>query len=312
MEPKIVTIVGGTGFVGRYVVRRLARAGYMIRVISRNPQGALHLKTAGNVGQIVLMAGDLSQPESLAGKLDHSYAVINLAGVLYESGRQTFTALHAQGPEQLAKMAKAVKAERFIHMSALGVDKTMGASYARTKLLGEKAVTAAFPDAVILRPSIIFGPEDNFYNQFARMAALLPALPLIGGGKTRFQPVYVDDVAKAIEACLARNDVRGHIYELGGPQIYTFKQILRYILYTTGKRRALIPLPFPLASLAGMFSELMPRPLLTRDQVTLLKSDNVVSPNARTFVNLGIQPVAVDMVVPNYLSRFQSHFKAAA
>lgn len=311
MKQKIITIVGGTGFLGRYIVRRLAKAGYTLRIVTRHPELALHLKTAGDVGQIVLMSGNLAKPESLVGKLDHSYAVINLVGVLYESGSQKFITLHARGAEKLAQMAKAAKVERFIHISALGVDKAIESHYARSKVLGEKTVLAGFPEATILRPGIIFGAEDNFFNQFARLASLLPALPVIGGGNTRFQPVYVDDVARAVEICLSRGDVKGHIYELGGLQTYTFRELLQYVLDITEKKCSLLGVPFGLASLIGAVSELLPKPMLTRDQVTLLKYDNVVSPNARTFANLGIAPLSLDMVVPEYLARFHRQQAAA-
>jgi uncharacterized protein YbjT (DUF2867 family) len=309
---RIITIVGGTGFLGRYVVWQLARAGYTLRVISRTPDSALPLKTSGDVGQIVLMGGNLAEPESFAGKLDNSYAVINLVGILFESGSQKFTKLHAQGAEALAKMSKAAGVQRFIHVSALGVDKASGSSYARTKALGERAVLAAFPEAIILRPSVIFGPEDNFFNQFATMASLFPALPLIGGGRTRFQPVYAGDVAKAVEVCLTRPDVKGHIYELGGPKVYSFKEILEFILFTIGKQRRFMPIPSGIASIMGGVSEFLPRPPLTRDQVKLLKYDNIVSPNARTFAQLGITPTAVESIVPDYLARFHKSNPIAA
>lgn len=311
MEQKVITVVGGTGFVGRYVIRQLAKAGYRLRVISRNPDAALSLRTAGDVGQIALMPGNLSDPTSLEGKLRGSYAVVNLVGILFESGRQNFTHLHAQGAEALAKRAKAEGVSRFIHVSALGVDKAGGSQYARSKVLGEKAVLAAFPEASILRPSVIFGPEDNFFNQFADMSRLFPALPLIGGGNTRFQPVYVGDVAKAVEACLTRPDATGQTFELGGPHTFTFKEILQYILQQVGRQRRLVNIPFPIAGIVGKVSEICPRPPLTRDQVTLLKSDNVVSPNAKTFAQLGIKPTAVDIIVPEYLTRYRRSARAA-
>lgn len=312
MDSKIITIIGGTGFLGRYVVRRLAKAGYRLRIISRNPDAALHLKTAGDVGQVALIPGSLALPESILPALDQCYAVINLAGILAESGAQKFLAVHARGPERLAQMAKSAGVERFVHVSALGVDKATGSYYARSKVLGEKAVLAAFPDAVVLRPSVIFGAEDNFINQFARMAALAPALPLIGGGATQFQPVYVDDVAKAIEACLLLPDFKNHTFELGGPETFSFKQILEYILRQTGRDKPLVNIPFGMASLIGTFGEIMPRPPLTRDQVRLLKFDNVVSPNAKTFANLGIKPHSMDAVVPAILSRFRKPNTVAA
>ncbi len=312
MDAKIITIIGGTGFLGRYVVRRLARAGYVLRVIARRPDAALYLKTAGDVGQVVLTYGDLTAPETLSGKLDNSYAVINLAGIMFESGRQKFTAVHNEGIDKLAQMAKAARVPRFIHLSALGIDKTMGSRYARSKVLGENAVLGTLPDATILRPSVMFGPEDNFFNQFARLAALSPALPLIGGGHTRFQPVYVDDVAKAVEVALQRADSKGHIYELGGPRTYSFKQLLEYILRITGAHCRLMSLPFGMASFIGALGEFLPRPPLTRDQVILLRHDNVVTPNARTFANLGIQPLPLEDIVPQYLSRFYKDIPLAA
>jgi uncharacterized protein YbjT (DUF2867 family) len=321
MDQKIVTIVGGTGFLGRYVVKHLAAAGYTIRVIARHPDAGLHLKTSGGPGQIVLESGNLAYPESLQGKLDYSYAVINLVGILFEAksalqliagffnldftkGRkQNFIRLHAQGAEKLAQMARDVGAQRFIHVSALAVDKAQGSHYARSKLLGEKAVLAAFPEATILRPSVLFGAEDNFFNQFARLASFLPVMPVIGG-HTRFQPVYAGDVAAAIEVCLAQPETEGKIFELGGPQVYTMREIIEYTLRAAHKKRPLINIPFPLATLKAAFLELLPRPLLTRDQVRLLKTDNVVSAHALTFANLGIAPTAVEMIVPEYLARF--------
>ncbi|MDE3015729.1 MAG: complex I NDUFA9 subunit family protein [Pseudomonadota bacterium] len=310
MENLIITIVGGTGFLGRYVVRDLARAGYRLRVIARHPDAALFLKTACSPGRIVLERGDIVRPESLAHKIGGSWAVVNLAGILHESGRQTFSAVHARGPEKLAEMARAAGVSRFIHVSALGVGESQGSTYARSKLLGEKAVLAAFPSATILRPSIIFGTEDNFFNRFAQMARFSPVLPLIGGGRTRLQPVYAGDAAKAVLACLARADGAGCIYELGGPQIYTFRELMEYILHVTGRRRALVSVPFSVASCKAAFLELLPRPPLTRDQVRLLRADNVVALSALTFADLGISPTAMEMIVPEYLSRF--HRKMAA
>lgn len=320
MEQKVVTVVGGTGFLGRYIVKLLAQHGYTVRVICRHPRAAQHLKPAGSVGQIVLMAGDIAKPHTLDGKLEDSFAVINLTGILFESGKsQTFTSVHAHGAEKLAQMAKSARVRRYVHVSALGVDKARGSEYARSKLLGEKAVLTAFPEASILRPSVVFGPEDNFYNQFAAIASLAPALPLISGGRTRFQPVYVNDVAKAVLACLTREDTLGQIYELGGPNTYSFKDILRYILAVTGKKRVLVPLPTSLASGIGFVSEMLAKapllkvafraPLLTRDQVRLLQSDNVVGPGTKTFVHLGLTPTAVEMVVPTYLQRFRRHVR---
>jgi len=305
MSQKVITILGGTGFIGRYVVKRLAAAGYAVRVISRHPNAGLHLKTAGAVGQVVLMSGNLARPEALASKIAGSYAVINLVGVMFESGKQNFTQIHARGAEKLAQIAAAEDVKYFIHVSALGVDKATGSHYARTKLLGEKAVLAAFPEATILRPSVIFGPEDHFFNQFAAMASLLPALPLIGGGRTRFQPVYAGDVARAIEMCLLRPETRGKTFELGGPHSFSFQEMLLYVQRQLGRKRRMVSIPFGLAPLMASVLQFLPYPLrLTPDQVKLLKTDNVVSPGALTLANLGIHSTAVEMIVPGYLARF--------
>lgn len=306
MTQKLVTIVGGGGFVGRYVVRALAREGYRLRVIVRNPEGAASLRTAGDVGQIWLENGNLARPETLNGKIEDSFAVINLVGILFESGRQNFTSLHAQGAEKLAQMAKAAGVERFVHMSSLGVEKASGSDYARSKILGERAVRAAFPQASILRPSVIFGPEDNFFNQFACMATLSPVMPLIGGGKTKFQPVYVGDVAQAVAACLSRDDAPGQVFELGGPQTYSFREIIEFIMKTTDHKRKTLALPFALASTMAPLAQFLPPPFkFTGDQVKLLKYNNLVSRDYKTFADLGINPAAVEMVVPEYLQRFR-------
>lgn len=306
MKQQVVTIVGGTGFVGRYIVKLLAARGYTVQIISRFPDKALSLKTAGDVGQIVLTYGNLAHPETLVGKLAGSYAVVNLVGLMHESGKgQNFHKLHAQGAEKLAKMARASGVQRFIHVSALGVDKARGSVYARTKLLGEKAVYTAFPEATILRPSVIFGPEDNFFNRFARLACLLHALPLIGSGRTRFQPVYVGDVARAVQACLVRPETMGATYELGGPQVYTFRQLMQFMLKTINRQALLIPVPFALASLKALFLERLPAPLLTRDQVKLLKSDNVVTLGVHNFSSLGIHPTSLEIIVPEYLAPYR-------
>ena len=304
MHNKLITIVGGTGFVGRYVVKLLASRGYTIRVIARDPEAALHLKTAGEVGQIVLVPGNLSKPESLQGKLDNSWAVVNLVGILFETSRQNFSTLHAQGAEKLAQLSKAAGVERFIHMSSISVDKAVNSKYARTKALGEKAVKAAFPEATILRPSVVFGPEDQFFNTFAAMARFAPMLPLIGGGKTKFQPVYVCDVARAVLAVLEQNDSKASIYELGGPEIYTFEELLEFICKTTRRSPYLLNVPFGVAGAVSRVTQLLPHPPITYDQVSMLKHDNVVNSGVKTFADLGIQPDAVEAIVPEYLQRF--------
>lgn len=307
MSAKRVTVVGGTGFLGQYVVRNLANAGYLVTVISRYPTQAEELKVCGDVGQVTLVAGDIRNVAAFTNILEQSWAVVNLVGVLYESGKQNFNNLHAEGAGNLAKAASKAGVERFIQISALGVDEASNSKYANTKHDGEKAVLKHFPDATILRPSVLFGEEDNFFNQFARMACWSPALPLIGGGKTRFQPVYVGDVAEAVCVALEHNNTQGRIYELGGPRVYSFKQILHYICNVTGKKRWYVPLPFWAAKLKATFLQMLPNPLLTRDQVRLLKTDNVVHDSAKNFEHLGIVPRGIDEVVPSYLARFAKH-----
>lgn len=301
---RIITIFGATGFVGQYIVRELARAGYRLRIITRDTQHAAPLKTQGEVGQIAIAHGDITDPESYRAELDGAYAVINLVGILAESGRQTFPAIHAQAPEKLAQCASEAGVERMLHMSALGVDKAKTSKYAKTKLMGEKAVKAAFPEATIFRPSVIFGPEDHFYNQFASMSRFSPMLPLIGGGHTKFQPVYVGDVADAFLTALKRSDTSSHIYELGGPEVMSFRQVLDSIRRYTNRKPCLVRIPSAMASLGATFTQLLPRPPLTRDQVELLKYDNVVSDQSKGFAELGIHPKHPDDIVPDYLARF--------
>lgn len=313
MHGRIITIVGGTGFLGQYVVRELAKAGYRLRIISRDPQGAMLLKTAGDLGQITLTYGDLRKPETIAPQLAGSFAVINLSGILFEKWGQKFTQLHALGPEKLAQAAYAQGVERFIHISALGVDKATDSLYARSKLQGERAVQAAFPRATILRPSVVFGPEDNFLNLFARMMMIAPVLPLlIGGGHTKFQPVFAGDVARAVASALEKDEALGVVYELGGPEVFSFRQILEYIRTQTGRATRLVSLPFGAASFFAAFAELSPfRPLLTRDQVKLLQYDNVVSTRQSGLYDLGVAPTALEVIAPDYLARYRKGGKFA-
>ncbi len=307
MAEKIITIIGGTGFVGRQLVKVLAGAGYRLRIVCRHPNTpeAVELKTAGNLGQIAVGYGDITRPETLSIYLDDAHTVINLTGILYQKGTQRFNAVHAKGAEQLAQMAAKSNVRTLIHLSALGVDKATTSTYARTKILGERAVKAAFPDVIILRPSVIFGAQDNFYNQFAAMASISPALPLIGGGQTKFQPVYVGDVAHAILYCMEHPETAGNIYELGGPSIYSFEEIMAYILKITGQKACLCNIPTSLASAGAMFAEWLPTPPLTRDQVRLLQYDNVVSPTSPGLEDLKIKPTAVEAIVPEYLHRYR-------
>ncbi len=307
---RLVTVFGGSGFLGRHVVRALAKRGWRVRPAVRRPDLAGHLQPMGGVGQIMPVQANLRYPDSVMRAVEGADAVVNLVGILYETGRQGFDAVQSDGARAVAKAAARAGASMLVQMSAIGADRESPAAYARTKAAGEAAVLSEFPGAVILRPSVIFGPEDDFFNQFASLARILPALPLIGGGGTRFQPVFVGDVAEAVAAALDGRAKPGVVYELGGPAVKSFREILEYILKETGRSRPLVPLPFPLAELQGRILQMLPmKPLLTRDQVLLLKTDNVVSEAAnaegRTLAGLGVTPESIEAVVPSYLYRFR-------
>jgi len=289
------------------VVRRLAARGLRIRVASRNwrVHGRV-LQPMGEVGQIVGGPVDLSDESALAALLAGSDAVVNLIGILYETRRQRFAEVQGELPGRIARAAVAAGIARMVQISAIGADPGSSSAYARSKAQGEENARAALAAVVIMRPSIVVGPEDGFFNRFAAMARLLPALPLIGGGETRFQPVWVGDVADAIVAALEREDARGQTYELGGPKVYSFAELMRYMLQVVGRRRLLVPLSFELAMLQARVLELLPTPPLTRDQVELLKTDNVVGADARTLADLGITPTPIELVVPDYLARYRA------
>nr|WP_298683173.1 complex I NDUFA9 subunit family protein [uncultured Dongia sp.] len=305
MARGLVTVFGGSGFIGRYVVQRLARAGWQVRVAVRRPDEALFLKTAGDVGQVTPVAANIRDDRSVAAAVAGADAVVNLVGILYQSGRQKFDDVQAKGAGRVAAAAKAAGATRFIQISAIGADAGSASAYAKSKAGGEQAVKAAFPGATILRPSIVFGPEDAFFNRFAGLAMLSPALPLIGGGHTKFQPVYVADIAAAVEKSLADATTAGKTYELGGPRSYSFRELMTLLLKEIGRCRLLVPLPFALATLQGAILQLLPMPLLTVDQVRLLKNDNVVGANALGFKELCITPTSVEAVVPTYLDKYR-------
>lgn len=304
----LVTIFGASGFLGRHVVRALARDGYRIRAAVRRPDLAFHLQPLGRVGQIHAVQANIRHPASVEAAVHDSAVVINLVGILFERGRQRFTAVHAGGAEVVARAAAAHGA-RLVHVSAIGADENATARYARTKGLGEQAALAAVPEAVIFRPSIIFGPDDVFFNKFAGMARMSPFLPLVGGGRTRFQPVFGGDVGEAVAKAVAGEAKPGTIYELGGPEVYTFKDLMRFVLATIDRRRLLLPIPFWVAKLIGQLLQFLPAPLLTPDQVELLKHDNVVSESAlaeeRTLKGLGIEPRSIEAIVPSYLWRYR-------
>jgi uncharacterized protein YbjT (DUF2867 family) len=305
---RLVTVFGGSGFLGRHLVRALAKRHYRIRVAVRRPDLAGHLQPLGRVGQIHAVQANLRYRDSVAAAVRNADVVVNLVAILFERGRQTFEAVHVAGADAVARAAAATGA-RMIHVSAIGADPASPAAYGRTKALGEQAVLGAVPSATIFRPSIMFGPEDDFFNRFAAMARLSPVLPLVGGGPTRFQPVFVGDVAAAIVKATDGEARAGAIYELGGPQVMTFRELMEFVLATIERRRLLLPLPFALARLQAAFLQFLPKPPLTPDQVNLLRRDNVVSPEAtregRTLEGLGIEPATIAAIVPNYLWRFR-------
>lgn len=304
MRGRVVSIFGGSGFIGRQLVRRLAERGATVRVATRNPETAVHLRPMGHPGQIVLARVDLEDDKAIAGFLQGSDDAVNLIAVLHEARSGDFERLHARLPGRIGAAAAAVGVRRLAHVSALGADAGSPSAYARTKAAGEVALRASFPAAVILRPSIVFGPGDGFFERFAKLSLLAPALPLIGGGRTRFQPVHVGDVAAALVAVLERAEVAGRTFELAGPKIYSFADLLRYLLHVLGRRRLLVPVPFGLAALQARVLELLPAPLLTRDQVELLKRDNIASPGTAGLADLGIAATPLEAVVPAYVRLF--------
>ena len=304
----LVTVYGGSGFLGRHVVRALAKRHYRIRVAVRRPELAGHLQPLGRVGQIHAVQANLRHAASVEAAARDAQVLVNLVGILFERGRQSFQAVHAYGAEQIALAASAHGA-RLVHVSAIGADPNSPSAYARTKADAERLVLAAQPSASIMRPSILFGPEDDFFNRFAALARLSPALPLVGGGLTRFQPAFVGDVARAIADAVDGGARPGTIYELGGPDVRTFKELMQFVLRTIKRKRLLVPLPFFLAKMQAAVLQYFPTPPLTPDQVELLRADNVVSDAAkvelRTLQGLGIEPETIEAIVPSYLWRFR-------
>jgi len=300
----LVTVFGGGGFIGRHIVQRLAAAGHSIRIAGRDTERAARLCTMGGVGQITPVAASVTDEASSARAVAGADIVMNLVGILFESRAGDFQRIQAEGAGRVARLAAAAGAKQFLHLSAIGADSGSPSLYAQTKAAGEAAVLAAFPSAIILRPSVVFGPDDQFFNRFAGLAAMLPFMPVVAG-ETRFQPVYVGDVADAAMAALADPASAGKTFELGGPRVMSMRQVLRYILDVTGRRRPMIALPEGFVRLQARLGELLPTPPLTRDQLILLGKDNVVSPNALGFQALGIEPKAVEAIVPTYLARFR-------
>lgn len=315
---RLVTVFGGSGFVGRHVVRALARRGWRIRAASRRPDLAFHLQPLGRVGQIHAVQANVRYPESIAHALRDTQAAINLVGILQPSGAQQFEAIHHIGAENVAKAAKEAGLDVLVQMSAIGASPSAPSLYAQTKAFGEAAVRQHLPDAIIMRPSIVFGPEDQFFNRFAAMARFMPVLPLIGGGETKFQPVFAGDVAEAIARACEGKAAPGTIYELGGPEIVTLRQVIAFVLAVTGRRRRLVPLSFASANRVAWITGIMRKLTLglfpemfsiTADQVTLLRDDNIVPALAesedRTLQGLGIAPQPFQSLVPSYLYRYR-------
>ncbi len=302
---KVATVFGGSGFIGRYVVQRLAARGFTVRVAGRNPQSAMFLRPLGRVGQIVPLYAPLSSEADIARAVAEADWVINLVGILAENRRGDFERIQAEGAGRIARLAAAAGVARFAQISAIGADANSRSRYATSKAGGEKAVREAFATAAILRPSIIFGPEDNFFNQFGKMAMISPVLPVIEG-TTRFQPVYVGDVADAIIASLELPDDQGRIFELGGPDVMSFREILEYILRETRRDRLLLPVPRWLAGIQASVLQNLPGKLLTRDQLDLLRRDNVASATMPGLTALGVTPTPLGLIVPNYLSRYRA------
>ena len=311
MKSGLVTVFGGSGFLGKHVVRALVAKGYRVRVPMRRPHIGMDLRVIGNVGQVQLMQSNLRYEKSVQRAVEGSDAVINLVAILHEVGQQSFESVHVRGVETLAKAVAAESITNFVHVSAIGADKDSKSDYARTKGEGEDIVREHVPTVDILRPSILFGNEDSFFNRFASMAQLSPVLPLIGGGQTKFQPAYVADVADAI-ARRVEAGASAQTYELGGPRAYTFKELLELMLDVIAKKRLLVPVPWFAANMMGFGGEVVGalpffEPFLTRDQVKNLKNDNVVSEGAQGFEELGITPDTVEAIIPSYLMKYRKY-----
>lgn len=293
-----VTVFGGSGFLGRRIAGRLAAGGAAVRVAVRNPDAAP--APEGGAGRIVPVRADVRDEDSVTRAVEGSGAVVNAVGLYVERGEATFDAVHVLGARHVARQSARAGIARLVHVSGIGAEPNSESSYVRARAAGETAVREAFPGATILRPSVLFGPEDAFFNTLAALARVAPALPLFGGGMARLQPVYVDDVAEAAARVLARPSARGQTYELGGPRVYTYKALMRLLLEEIGRKRILVPVPYGLGEVLAVLAGILPNPPLTRDQVILMKTDNVVGANVPALADLGIEPTAVETVLPTY------------
>jgi len=328
MANRLAVVFGGSGFIGRHVVQRLAAQGWRVRVACQDTEAAAFLKPLGDVGQVVPFYANVLKDDSVANVLTGAELVVNCVGILYERGKKSFQAIHVEAAGRIAAAAKAVGASKLVHISALGADANSASLYAQTKAAGEQAVLAAFPTATILRPSVVFGPEDKFFNGFAQLSTYTPVLPvfvkdgfkpvfcgkipcgidLYGSGGTKFQPVYVGDVAQAVINAAGSDAAAGKTFTLVGPAVYSFKQILEMSVAAAGRCRLIVPKPFFAAKIVAFFTQFLPKPLLTPDQVKLMEVDNVAPEGAPGLAELGIAPTAAELILPTYLSRFKNPY----
>ena len=302
---KVACIFGASGFIGRHLIRRLTKKDFRIIAATRSPYLHGYLKPLGNPGQIDLEKVNLFDEERLRILVKSSDVVINLVGILYETKKQKFEDIHAKFPDLLSKLCSELNIKKLVHISALGINETVSSQYMQSKLKGEKNIINNFNRSVILRPSVIFGPEDKFFNRFASIAEFLPILPLIGGGLTYFQPIYVGDIAKSIMAVLEKEEINNNIFELGGPQIFTFKELMEILLKQIKKKRFLVSIPFSFAKFPAKILQLLPKPLLTVDQVEMLKYDNIVTNKYPTLKDLKVSPKTIESILPKYIWRFR-------
>ena len=306
MDIKQVTVFGGSGFIGRAIVRALAQEGYLIRVACRRLELAERCKTAGDVGQVTLMRANLRMPQSVAAAVAGSQAVINAAGIPFERGRQRYRSVHVEGARTIAEASRAAGVQRLVHISGIGAEgRSSKNRYVQSKVEAEDAIIAGFETATILRPSVVFGADDAMFTRLARIATQAPFVPVVGSGKARVQPVFAGDVGAAAAAVLARPDTAKSVFELGGPRIYTYRQIAALTLREIDRDKPIIGVPAGLMKIAGWFAEFLPVPPLTHDQVDLLTHDNVVRGGAKTLADLGIVPTAAEAILPTYLDRFR-------
>ena len=303
---KIIAIFGGAGFLGKHLMRQLTKLDFRVKVATRNPYLKGYLKPLGNPGQIELIKTNIFDSEDVKRVLNNCDFAINLVGILYETRKQKFNQIHAQFPYVLSNLCNETGIKNLIHVSALGVKEGHVSKYMQSKLQGEKNIKETFKPTVILRPSIFFGPEDKFFNTFASIAQFCPILPLIGGGKTKFAPIYVGDVAKAITKSLTLNNSKVKIYELGGPENYSFKELMKILLAEIKKKRFLVHIPFSVAKFQSYFLQMMPKPLLTTDQVELLKYDNIISGDYPDLKDFGISGESIQTILPKYIYRFRT------